>query len=195
MIAVGAAVIEEVSWILYVFAVFLVFTGVKMLLVKEQAPNIEDNKVLKLMRKYFKITPTFHGEKFIVKIKDDSTQKKHIWITPLFVALVLVEFADLIFAVDSIPAIFSITQDPFIVYTSNIFAILGLRALYFALAAMVHQFAYLRPALAWVLIFIGSKMFIADMLGIEKIPASISLGVTISLLMGGVIVSLYKRER
>lgn len=195
MIGVGAVVIEEVSWILYVFAGFLIFTGVKMLLVKEQAPNIEDNKVLKLIRKHFKITPTFHGEKFIFKIKDDVTQKNHMWITPLFVALVLVEFADLIFAVDSIPAIFSITQDPFIVYTSNIFAVLGLRALYFALAAMVHQFSYLRPALALVLIFIGSKMFVADMLVIDKIPASISLGVTFSLLLSGVLVSLYKRER
>jgi tellurite resistance protein TerC len=195
MIGIGAVMIAKMAWILYVFAAFLVFTGIKMLVIKDSNPNIEDNKVLKLMRKYLRITPTLHGEKFMVSIKDTVTQKKHLWFTPLFVTLVLVEFADLIFAVDSIPAIFSITQDPFIVYTSNIFAILGLRALYFALAAMVNQFAYLRPALAVVLIFIGSKIFVADLLGLEKIPASISLGVTLSLLMSGVLLSIFKRAR
>lgn len=193
MIALGAVLIARVEWVLYVFAVFLIFTGIKMLVVKESTPNIEDNKILILMRKYFRITPNFHGQKFIVFIKDQLTQKQVLWITPLFVALVLVEFADLIFAVDSIPAIFSITQDPFIVYTSNIFAVLGLRALYFALAAMVTQFHYLRGALALVLVFIGSKMFIADLLGIEKFPASISLGMTLSLLSGGVLLSIIRK--
>jgi tellurite resistance protein TerC len=108
------------------------------------------------------------------------------------VTLVLIELTDVLFAVDSVPAIFSITQDPFIVYTSNIFAILGLRALYFVLASIIHRFHYLRPALAAVLIFIGSKIFIADMLGLEKLPESISLGVTLGLLASGVFFSMYK---
>ncbi len=113
------------------------------------------------------------------------------FVTPLFLALIMVEIADLIFAVDSIPAIFAITTDPFIVYTSNIFAILGLRALYFALAALIHRFAYLKYALAAVLVFVGSKIFLADMLGIAKIPPSISLGITVAILLTGIVGSLF----
>jgi tellurite resistance protein TerC len=115
--------------------------------------------------------------------------------TPLLVALILIEFVDIIFAVDSVPAIFTITLDPYIVYTSNIFAILGLRALYFALAAILHRFAYLKPALAWVLIFIGSKTFIAYFMGWEKFPAGISLAVTFGILLAGVLVSLYMTRK
>ena len=115
-----------------------------------------------------------------------------MFMTPLFLALVLIEIADVIFAVDSVPAIFAITTDPFIVYTSNIFAILGLRALYFALAAMVHRFRYLKYALAVVLIFIGSKIFLADLLGMDKLPPTLSLGVTFGILAAGVLVSLLK---
>lgn len=189
MIGLGAALIEEVGWIIYVFAVFLIFTGIKMLIVKEASPNIKDNTTLKFVRKYLRITPELHKEKFVVRKIDVHTHRKVIWITPLFVALILIEFADIIFAIDSVPAVFSITQDSFIIYTSNVFAILGLRALYFALAAMVHQFYYLRPALALVLIFIGGKLFIADFLGIEKIPPSISLCVTLTLLLGGILLS------
>ena len=113
-------------------------------------------------------------------------------LTPLFLALMLVEVADVIFAVDSVPAIFAITTDPYIVYTSNIFAILGLRALYFALAAMIHRFAYLKYALAVLLVFIGSKIFVADMLGIAKVPPAVSLGVTFAILAAGVAWSLWK---
>jgi tellurite resistance protein TerC len=114
------------------------------------------------------------------------------FMTPLFVALLLIEIVDLIFAVDSVPAIFAITTDPFIVYTSNIFAILGLRALYFALAALVHRFAYLKMALAIVLVFIGSKIFIADLLGLDKVPPAVSLGVTFAILAAGIGYSLVK---
>jgi tellurite resistance protein TerC len=118
---------------------------------------------------------------------------KAVWfVTPLFMALVMIEVADVIFAVDSVPAIFAITTDPFIVYTSNIFAILGLRALYFALAAMIHRFEYLKVALSLVLIFIGSKIFAADLLGIDKVPPLLSLGVTFALLAGGIVWSLWK---
>jgi tellurite resistance protein TerC len=120
------------------------------------------------------------------------TGKKELWCTPLFVALLMVESVDLIFAVDSVPAIFAITTDTYIVYTSNIFAILGLRALYFALAAVLPRFVYLKYALALILVFIGSKIFIADLLGLEKFPAIISLSVTILLLAGGIGFSLYK---
>jgi tellurite resistance protein TerC len=127
-----------------------------------------------------------------VKKPHPVTGKTVRFVTPLFLALVLIEIADLIFAVDSVPAIFAITTDPFIVYTSNIFAILGLRALYFALAAMVHRFPYLKYALAAVLIFIGSKIFVADLLGLEKFPPAVSLIVTFGLLAGGVVWSLLK---
>jgi tellurite resistance protein TerC len=117
-----------------------------------------------------------------------------IYITPLLLALITIEFADVVFAVDSVPAIFAITTDPYIVYTSNIFAILGLRALYFALSAMIDRFAYLKYALAMVLIFIGGKVFVTPLLGLEKFPSSVSLGITLGILAGGVIVSLLKTK-
>lgn len=192
MIGVGATLITEFSWMLYIFAVFLMFTGIKMLVVTESDPDISKNPVLKLLQKCFKISNELHGEKFLIRKLDPVTNLNVIWITPLLVALILIELADIIFAIDSVPAIFSITQDPFLVYTSNIFAILGLRALYFVLAAIIHRFSYLKPALALVLVFIGSKVFIAELLGIEKIPASISLGITLGLLTGGIAVSIYK---
>lgn len=192
MIAVGAALISQFSWVLYIFALFLIYTGFKMFVATDEGYDVENNPVLKFMRKYVRITNGLHGEKFFVKSSGGALKstKQHVWVTPLFVALVLIEFIDLIFAVDSVPAIFAITQDPYIVYTSNIFAILGLRALYFALAALITQFHYLKPALAFVLIFIGGKVFVADILRIEKIPAGLSLGVTLGLILGGVILSL-----
>jgi tellurite resistance protein TerC len=196
MIGLGATLVAQFSWILYIFAVFLILTGIKMLWMGEKLPDIEQNPLLKFLRKNFRISNTLHGNHFTVKLPDPKTGKKVTYGTPLLVALVLIEFVDLIFAVDSIPAIFTITLDPYIIYTSNIFAILGLRALYFALAAIIHRFHYLKPALAWVLIFIGSKTFIADAMGLEKFPAGISLGVTFGILLAGVLISLYKtREK
>jgi tellurite resistance protein TerC len=195
MISLGATLVAEFSWILYVFAAFLVATGIKMLLVGEQKPDIENNPVLRFMRRHMRITPTLHQEKFFVRQPDEKTGKLVTWTTPLFVALVLIEIVDLIFAVDSVPAIFAITTDPYIVYTSNIFAILGLRALYFALAAVIDRFTYLKQALALVLIFIGGKVFVAGAMGWEKFPASVSLGVTLALIAGGVIYSLYKTRQ
>jgi tellurite resistance protein TerC len=192
MIGLGATLVAEFSWILYIFAVFLILTGVKMLLMGDKLPDIEQNPLLKFLRRNFRITNELHGQKFTVKLPDPKTGKIKTFATPLMVSLVLIEFVDLIFAVDSVPAIFTITLDPYIVYTSNIFAILGLRALYFALAAIIHRFKYLKQALAWVLIFIGSKTFIAYALDMEKFPASISLGVTFAIIATGVIVSLYK---
>jgi tellurite resistance protein TerC len=192
MIGFGAAVISEFSWVLYLFAAFLIGTGVKMLVFSDTEYDVAKNPVVGVLRRRFNVTEEHHGQHFFVK-KPHPKSGKPVWfMTPLFMALVLIEIADVIFAVDSVPAIFAITTDPFIVYTSNIFAILGLRALYFALAAMVHRFHYLKYALAFVLIFIGSKIFVADMLGLAKIPAPISLGVTIAILAAGVGWSLWK---
>ncbi|MBD9652773.1 TerC family protein [Ensifer sp. ENS09] len=194
MIGVGATLVAEFSWVLYIFAAFLVFTGIKMLVMKEAEPNVSDNALVRFMRSRFNVTEEHHGERFFVKLVNPKTGKMTWFITPLFMALVMVEVADVIFAVDSVPAIFAITTDPFIVYTSNIFAILGLRALYFALAAMIHRFRYLKPALAVVLIFIGSKIFVADLLGLEKFPAALSLGVTFAIIASGVVWSLIKTK-
>ncbi|CUX41825.1 MULTISPECIES: TerC family protein [Agrobacterium] len=191
MIAGGAAIVENFHWVLYLFAAFLVFTGLKMLFSSDHDENdIGNNRILKFLRSRLPVTEKLHGEKFFVKETDATTGKLKTFVTPLFLALIMVEIADLIFAVDSIPAIFAITTDPFIVYTSNIFAILGLRALYFALAALIHRFAYLKYALAAVLVFVGSKIFVADMLGIAKIPPAVSLGVTVAILATGIIGSL-----
>lgn len=195
MIGLGATLVAQYAWVLYVFAVFLIATGIKMLVMGDKLPDIENNPVLKLMRRTLRITPGLHKERFFVRQPDPATGRIVTWVTPLFVALVLIEIVDVIFAVDSVPAIFAITTDPFIVYTSNIFAILGLRALYFALAAVIGRFAYLKQALALVLIFIGSKIFVADLMGYEKFPASVSLSVTIALIAGGVLYSLYKTRQ
>ena len=197
MIGVGAALVSEFSWVLYIFGGFLLLTGVKMLLVTEKPLDLAGNPVLKWMRRHMDISDEFHGRRFWVRLPRQGVPgvaATQAWFaTPLFLALVLIELADLVFAVDSVPAIFAITQDPFIVYTSNIFAILGLRALYFALAAMVHRFEYLKYALALVLVFIGAKIFLVGMIG--KIPAPVSLGVTFGLLLGGVLFSLFKTRR
>lgn len=191
MIALGAALISEFSWLLYIFGAFLLLTGIKMMIVADNMPDIGNNPLLKWMRNHMRVSDNLHGQDFTVKLPDPKQGGKlATFVTPLFLALVLIEFADLIFAVDSIPAVFAITQDPFIVYTSNIFAILGLRALYFALAAAIHRFHYLKYALALVLIFIGGKILSVGIFG--HMPAWISLAVTLSLLVGGVVVSLVK---
>lgn len=194
MIGLGATLVAQFGWILYIFAVFLIITGIKMLWIGDTMPDISQNPLLKFLRNNFRISNELHGQKFTVRLTDPKTGKRALYGTPLLVALVLIEFVDLIFAVDSVPAIFTITLDPYIVYTSNIFAILGLRALYFALAAIIHRFKYLKQALAFVLIFIGSKTFIADAMDMEKFPASISLGITLALIAAGVLVSLYKTQ-
>lgn len=191
MIAAGAAIVENYNWVLYIFAAFLIITGIKMLLTADQEYDVASNPVLKFLRKKLPVTDGLRGEKFMTREADPATGKLKTFITPLFLALVMVELADVIFAVDSIPAIFAITTDPYIVYTSNIFAILGLRALYFALSALIHRFAYLKYALSVVLIFIGSKIFLADMLGLAKIPPVVSLGVTLGILAAGILGSLW----
>ncbi len=190
MIGLGAALVSQFSWVLYLFGAFLVFTGIKMWIIADHVPDIANNPLLKFLRKHLRVTSQVHGNAFFVTRPHPEHGKPVAWATPLFLALCLVEFVDLVFAVDSVPAIFAITTDPFIVYTSNIFAILGLRALYFALAAMVHRFKYLKYALALVLIFIGTKIFLVGIIG--KLPPVFSLSVTFGLIAGGVLVSLWK---
>jgi tellurite resistance protein TerC len=190
MIGLGATLVSQFSWVLYLFGAFLVVTGIKMWIIADHVPDIADNPLLKLLKRRLRVTDGLRGNAFWVREHDPATGRLERFATPLFLALVLVEFVDLIFAVDSVPAIFAITTDPFIVYTSNIFAILGLRALYFALAAMIHRFHYLKYALALVLVFIGSKIFLVGIIG--KIPSVISLSVTFGLIAGGVAVSWWK---
>lgn len=191
MIAGGAALVKEAHWVLYIFAAFLVFTGIKMFFAGDKPMDVGSNPVVKFMSRHMRVTRELHAERFFVRQADPATGKLVLAATPLFLALVVINLADLVFAVDSVPAIFAITTDTFIVYTSNIMAVLGLRALYFALAAMVHRFHYLKYALAAVLVFIGAKIFIADfLLGGDKFPPVVSLGVTVALIAGGILYSL-----
>jgi tellurite resistance protein TerC len=187
----GAALINEFHWILYFFAVFLVFTGVKMIKDGDSEYDVASNPALKLMRKYFHITHGLRGDRFMVKEEDPKGILR--WhITPLLVALIVIDVADIIFAVDSIPAIFAITTDPFIVFTSNIFAVLGLRALFFALSALIDKFHYMKYALALVLVFIGGKILVADLFHIGHMSPAWSLGITLPILGGGVVTSMVR---
>ena len=192
MIAGGAALVAQAYWVLYLFAAFLLFTGVKMFFAGDAPPDLSKSVAVRFITNHMPVARELHGQRFFVRAPD-RTGKLVITATPLFLALVVINLADLVFAVDSVPAIFTITTDTFIIYTSNIMAILGLRALYFALAAMVHRFHYLKYALAAVLIFIGAKIFIADFwLGGDKFPPVVSLGVTFALITAGVMYSIWK---
>lgn len=185
-IAAGVALIEKVHWIIYVFGAFLILTGIKMARSKDKEIHPERNPVLRLFRQFVSVTNDFVKDKFFVK------QDGRMLATPLFVVLLVVETTDLIFAVDSIPAILAITNDSFIVYTSNVFAILGLRALYFALAGMMKLFHYLHYGLSVVLIFVGVKMMLAD---VYKIPIVVSLGFIASVLTVSIVVSMLRPQR
>ena len=186
MIFAGAWLITQFHWILYVFGIFLFFTGINMWWFADEKPDLANNPLLKWLRGHMKITDELHGEKFFVW--HDGVR----YATPLFLALVLVEISDLIFAVDSIPAIFAITGDPFIVLTSNVFAILGLRAMYFLLADMADRFSLLKYGLAAVLVFIGVKMVLID---IYKIPIGFSLAVVATFIGTSIWLSLRKEQR
>jgi tellurite resistance protein TerC len=195
MIAAGAALVENFHWVLYVFAAFLIATGIKMLFSGDGEMDVSKNPVVRFISKHMRVTNDVHTQHFFVKVPDDRSGKLVAAATPLFLALVVINIADLVFAVDSVPAIFAITTDTFIVYTSNIMAILGLRALYFALSAMIHRFQYLKYALALVLVFIGSKIFVADFLMAgTKFPPLLSLLVTFAIILGGVGYSLWKTK-
>ena len=194
MIGLGATLVARYDWVLYLFVAFLVITGIKMLVMKEKEHDITQNPVLEFLRRHLRLTEGLHGQAFTHRGPHPVTGKTVLWLTPLALALIMVELADIVFAVDSVPAVFAITADPFIVYTSNIFAILGLRALYFALAAVLHRFAYLKQALAVLLVVIGSKVFVADLLGWEKFPPALSLGLTVVILGAGIGWSLWKTK-
>lgn len=181
MIIAGAWVVSEFNWVLYIFGVFLVITGIRMLVMAEKTPDLEQNPVLKFARKHLRITDGFRGEKFSVM------QNGVRYFTPLFLVLLMVEISDVIFAVDSIPAIFAITTDPFIVFTSNIFAIMGLRALYFLLADMADRFHLLKYGLAFLLVFIGGKMLVTYWM---HVPTTVSLLVIATILTSSIIASL-----
>ena len=181
MILAGVWLVTQFAWILYVFGAFLVFTGIKMLVFAEAEPDLEQNPLLRWLRGHLRITGNFHGEQFFVR------QNGLLWATPMFLVLLLIEASDVIFAVDSIPAIFAVTTDPFIVFTSNIFAIMGLRALYFLLADMADRFHLLKYGLAIVLVFIGGKMLAAPWF---HIPIQWSLSIVGAIILISVILSL-----
>lgn len=181
MILAGVWLVQEFAWLLYVFGVLLVVTGIKMLIFAEQQPDLDKNPILRWMRKHLRVTQEFHGERFFV------IHNGLLWATPMFLVLVLIEASDLIFAVDSIPAIFAVTTDPFIVFTSNIFAIMGLRALYFLLADMAERFHLLKYGLAIVLVFIGSKMLAAPWF---HMPVHWSLAIVGGIILSSVVLSL-----
>lgn len=185
MIFAGSWLITQFHWVLYIFGAFLLITGAKMLWFADKEPDMNSNPLLRWIRGHFPITNTLQGEKFFV------LQNGVRYLTPLFVVLVLVEISDLIFAVDSIPAIFAVTTDPFIVLTSNLFAIMGLRAMYFLLADFADRFSLLKYGLAIILIFIGLKMLLIDLI---KIPIGYSLGVVAAILMVSIVASIYRSK-
>ncbi len=188
VISAGALLLARYHWIIYLFGAFLVFTGIRMLVQGEDDEmEPERNPVLRLVRRFVPVTNHFEGDRFFTRAAWGSDRIMRTVATPLFVVLVLVETTDLLFAVDSIPAVFGVTSDPFVVYTSNVFAILGLRSLYFLLAVVVHRFWLLKPALSLVLMFVGAKMLAS---AFYHVPTALSLGVIVAILGGAVIVSL-----
>jgi tellurite resistance protein TerC len=186
LIAVGATLLKEFHWIIYVFGAFLIFTGIRMALHRNEQMHPEQNPLVKLLRRVMPVTENYEGDKFFIR------RMGKLMATPLFLVLLLVESTDLVFAVDSIPAIFAVTNDPFIVYTSNVFAILGLRSLYFLLAGVVDKFYYLKLGLSVVLVFVGIKMVMVDF---YKIPVGMSLGVIASILAISIIASFWRAQR
>jgi tellurite resistance protein TerC len=183
-IAAGAYLLQQFHWVIYIFGAILILTGIKMAMRGDAPMDPEKNPVTRFARRFLPLTPRYHGQRFWVR------EGGRLVATPLFLVLLLVEFTDLVFAIDSIPAIFAVTQDPFIVYTSNVFAILGLRSLYFLLAGVVHRFVYLKYGLALVLVFVGVKMLLVD---VYKVPTLASLGFIAAVLAVSVLASLLRR--
>jgi len=186
LIFAGTALIQEFHWTIYLFGAFLLFTGIKMMLAADAEPDLADNRLLRFVRSHVRMTDSYEGSAFFVR------RAGVLMATPMLLVLVMVEATDLMFALDSVPAIFAVTSDPFIVYTSNVFAILGLRSLYFALAGIIHRFAYLKYGLSLVLVFIGAKMILID---VWKVPTALALGVTAALIGGSVLLSLFKTRQ
>ena len=186
LILVGGALLTTFQWVIYLFGAFLIFTGLKMLRSHTEAPSLEKNRLVRLARRFFPTTSAYEGQRFFVR------QAGVLHMTPLLLVLLLIESTDLVFAVDSIPAIYAVTDDPFIVFTSNVFAILGLRALYFVLRGYLAGLTYLKPALSAILVFVGAKMLLVDVI---KIPALVSLAVIATVLTVAVVASLLVKRR
>lgn len=190
MIGAGTAIVHQFEWVLLVFAAILIATGIKMLMMKDHGDDydFEEKKIVKFLRKHMRFTSKLHGHDFFVREESAKTGKTVLYATPLFLALIVVELTDVMFAFDSIPAVLAITTNPYVVYTSNIFAILGLRALFFAVENLMSRFVLMKYALSFVLIFIGGKVFYNEFVG--HIPASISLTITLFVLLGGMVFSV-----
>jgi tellurite resistance protein TerC len=187
-IAMGSILLQY-QWIVIFFGVFLILTGFKIIFAPEKPIDPEKNPVIKLFRKFFSVTPTIEGQKFFIR------KEGVLYATPLMVALLFIEVSDIIFAVDSVPAIFAITKEPLIVFTSNVFAILGLRALYFMLAGIIHKFRYLKYGLGIVLVFVGLKMaWLNEAFG-GKFPISWSLIIIVTIIGASIFISLFKKEK
>jgi tellurite resistance protein TerC len=182
MIALGALLLQRFEWIIYVFGGILLLTGIRMLVAKDQRVDLERNPVVRLARKFLPFADSYHGTSFFCR-----TQRGALLATPLLLVVLVVEWSDLVFAIDSIPAIFAITRDPFLVYSSNVFAILGLRALFFVLAGMMDRFAYLKPGVALILMFVGLKMTLSAWI---HVPVLLSLAIILLILTGAVLLSL-----
>jgi len=186
MIFAGTALLAQFQWIMIGFGLFLIWSGWKMIKAADEKPDLENNRVLLFMKRRYKVTDGYRGEKFFVR------ENGALYMTPLFLVLILIELTDLVFALDSIPAIFAITTDPFIVYTANVFAILGLRAMYFALAGIVHRFHYLKYGLSIVLMIVGAKMLANYFAGGKAVPVEYALALTVAIIGGSIVLSLVK---
>lgn len=199
VIGFGTAIVHEFDWVLLVFAAILIYTGIKMLKNDHEKIDLEKNRFIQFLRRHLNFTSSFHGHAFFVRLPDPRSGKRVLFATPLFMALLSVELADVVFAFDSLPAVIAITTDPFIVFTSNLFAIIGLRALYFALAAMMARFKYLKYSLSFVLVFIGIKVIYQHLPEAYKVFGSIdplfSLTITLAALLAGALYSLMQGAR
>jgi tellurite resistance protein TerC len=187
MIALGALLLERFHWIVYVFGGLLLITGIRMLLHKESSVDLEKNPVVSLARRVLPFSNSYDGSRFFTR-----TLRGKLLATPLLLVVLVVEWSDLVFAIDSIPAIFAVTRDPFLIYSSNIFAILGLRALFFVLAGMLDKFVYLKPGVALILVFVGLKMTLS---GWIRVPTALSLAVIVTTLAAAVLFSLRRSAR
>jgi len=187
MIGLGAFLLHRFNWIVYVFGALLVVTGIRMFIQKEERVDLERNPVVRLARRFIPLSPSYDGTRFFTR-----TASGKVLATPMLLVLIVVEWSDLVFAIDSIPAIFAVTRDPFLVYSSNVFAILGLRALYFVLAGMLDKFVYLKPGISFILVFVGLKMLLS---GWFHIPTLLSLGVIVTTLAVAVVMSLRRSAR
>jgi len=194
MILIGAEILERYSYVLLLFGIFLIYSGIKVIIDRSnEDAEASESKLLVFFRKIFNVSDTLEGQKFFIKKETDKDPTKKVWhITPLFLALLLIEFGDVMFAVDSLPAVFAVTYDPFIIFTSNLFAVLGLRALYFILLAALQRFFYIQHAMALILVIAGIKVFVDKF--IFQMPDTISLGITFGLIIMGIAASMLRNK-